>query len=211
MDFMARNLLVLAAAAAFATGGMASASIIELQLSTHSSEQDEPGGTLPDVLDATFGFLVVGNMLTLTVTNDTTAPNEYQINEVFFNASDNVTGMTFTSNNVGWTFGTNTMANGFGDFDFSLIDGNGGGPNVILPGASVVFTFTFTGIANEKDFTTAFSTPTNPDGDIAIIGAKFVFGPDLDSAYGFLVPSPGVLALLCVAGMIAGRRRRRES
>ena len=51
---------------ATAMTGTASASIMELSLSSHSSEQEE-GGTLPGVLDATFSFDVTGNTLTLTV------------------------------------------------------------------------------------------------------------------------------------------------
>jgi hypothetical protein len=50
-------------------------------------------------LDATFDFSVVGSTLTLVVTNDTTDPDEFNINEIYFNASDtsSVTGLTFTS------------------------------------------------------------------------------------------------------------------
>ena len=84
-------------------------------------------------LQATFDFQVSGSTLTLNVDNDTVAPNQFNINEIFFNASGSVTSLSLTSashsdtsalNNFGdvtsgWApVDTSVMVNGFGIFDF---------------------------------------------------------------------------------------------
>ena len=72
--------IALMAGVALGIAPFASASIFELQLSTHSSDETPAADLL-----ATFEFSVVGFTLTLTVTNDTFAPNEFNMNEVYFN------------------------------------------------------------------------------------------------------------------------------
>ena len=63
--------------------GVASAQATTITLSTHSSDETDPG-----VLDATLDFVITGaSELTLTVTNDTP---DYVINNVFFNGSTDV-------------------------------------------------------------------------------------------------------------------------
>ena len=70
-----------AVAAAFVCANAATATVIEL--SAVSSDETDAG-----VLDATLEFGVVGNTLTLTVTNTTVNPFEYNINEIYFNGND---------------------------------------------------------------------------------------------------------------------------
>ncbi|MHC4142452.1 MAG: hypothetical protein ACYSUF_11435 [Planctomycetota bacterium] len=157
---------------------MASASVFELHLSDFSSDQ-----TLANDLSATWEFSVVGDQLAITVTNDTVAPSEFNMNQLFWN----------------------------GKFDFLLRNGQGEtDPSLINPGETLGFMFTIFGGADAEDFATSFSVPSSPEGISVIIAAKFVNGPGDDSAFGAAVPAPGVLALIGVAGVIAGRPRRRR-
>lgn len=204
---------VLVTAAAAMLAGPATASIITL--STHSSD-----ATLPSVLNATLDFDVTGSLLTLTVTNTTVVPNTFNINELYFNGSANVLGLTPLSIPLGWSFLTTQMADGFGMFDFALIDGVDNDPSTIMPGEVVVFSFTISGTAGKGDFVNEFSDPPpGGGGTLAIAAAKFVFGsgtdpggdPGPDSAFGAFVPEPGTLALLGLAGLLGLRRRRRPT
>ena len=192
-----RRALVMAGALAFASA--ASANIMTVQLSTNSSDETDPS-----VLLATVDFAVVGNSLTISVTNDTSGLDSYNINEVYFNFGGGVSDVSDGGQPTGWTFGTDFLVNGFGFFDFGSTDGVGGDPNTIMPGETLDFLFTFNGVGGVKDFTTALST------NGFVVAAKFVAGPDDDSAFGASVPAPGVLALLGVAGVVGTRRRRRS-
>ena len=173
--------------------------MMELKLSTHSSDE-----TAATALDATFEFSVAGTTLTLTVTNDTVAPSEFDINELYFNGPDGVT-LTPDPLPSGWTFDdSGPMVNGFGDFDFGLVESDLPPDDSIAPGASLSFSFTMSGPFDVKDFTSAGST------NGYLIAAKFVRGPDDDSAFGATIPAPGVLALMGMAGLLVARPRRRR-
>ena len=173
-------------------------------------------------LDATFGFSFDGiDTLTLTVTNTTTSPNEFNINEIFFNGSGTVTGMTLltaTHSAAGdvfahWTPVENVnMVNGFGIFDFGLTDGKGENhPSVIGPTESIVFTLLVLGSASgDSDFIVenAFDF---------VAAAKFVNGPDDpespgndDSAFGAAIPEPGTFLLLAGGLLAVGAIRPRQ-
>jgi len=186
---------------ALAIANTASATLINL--SDASSDETDAG-----LLSATMDFEVLGNVLTLTVTNNTADPTAYKINELYFNVPDGVT-LTFDGL-PGWSDATNVMVGLFGTFDFALLDGQGGSPNQILAGETVEFTFTITLGSPDKDaFVTLFSDPVG-DNDGWIVAAKFVGGPGDDSAFGASIPTPGVLALLGAAGLVGSRRRRRR-
>ena len=199
---MTRFKIMIATIGALAMANAAPATLISMSM--FSSDETDPG-----LLNATLDFSVVGSVLTLTVTN-TTDNNpfgfEFDINEIYFNAPDTVT--LSLVNIPGWSLQTDVMADGFGVFSFALIDGQGGNPAQITPGEIQVFTLNITaGTPAKLDFVSIFSDP--PPGDRgAPIAAKFVNGNGDDSAYG-AVPAPGVLALLGVAGLLSGRRRRR--
>jgi len=174
----------------------------QIQLSTHSSDE-----TPPSVLTALLDFSVSGSVLTLTVTNQTPAGNGYNINQLLFNATSNVTGLTLNPPVTGWSVLTNQHADSFGFFDFGLIDGVDMDPSTIFPQETQVFTLDISGTGpfSEADFTTEFSVP--PPGEIAALAAaKFVAGPNGDSAFGAFVPEPATLVLLLpLVGMLCRR------
>jgi hypothetical protein len=204
-------LLVLAAALTFAPPALATT----ISLSTVSSD-----ATPASLLDADFDFSVSGSTLTLTVTN---TGGSFSINEIYFNGSSAVTSLSLTSathdaagdvTSVWAPVEPNSMADGFGTFDFALTDGVGEtNVNVIEPGEEIVFVFSITGSGG---YTDADFIVANSNGYQA--AAKFVNGgddpetPELDdddSAYG-AVPEPIVGWLLGVglAGFVAAGRRR---
>jgi hypothetical protein len=200
-----------------------------ITLSAHSSE---PITNPAEDLDATLQFEVVdGDTFTLRVTNETSDPAEYDINQVLFNAtfaSDGETDLELTAaeHSVAgdvltggeWTLlessgslqgPTNgTHAGGFGVHDFLLYEGVGeGSPSVIGPGENVLFSFdvlTASGFP-ESAFTTQVSAqvPNPPYNRLTVAVAKFVNGPNepYDSAFGS-VPEPSTGLLL--AGALAG-------
>jgi hypothetical protein len=159
-------------------------------------------------LQGTFDFQVSGATLTLTVDNDTVAPNDFNINQIFFDASGSVTSLSLTSathsdnsaaNNFGdvtsdWApVSTDEMADGFGSFDFALFGGVGEtDPALIGAGEDIQFVLSING--GVGTFTMADFGP--------LVGAKFVSGPDdpeapgsQDSAFG-TVPEPSTAVLL---------------
>ena len=82
---------------------------------------------------------------------------------------------------------------------------------MIMAGEKVTFIFTISGgTPDVKDFTSAMSELNGGD-MTALIAAKFVSGPNNDdSGFGATVPTPGVLALMGVAAVVASRPRRRR-
>jgi hypothetical protein len=184
-----------------------------VNLSSVSSDATDPA-----LLDAEFEFSVAGTTLTLTVTN---TGSDFNINEIYFNASGSVTGLTLSSAthsvqgdvSAAWLpIELGSSPDGFGAFDFGLTDGVGANnPNIIEPGEDIVFVFSISGgggytdadfiVANLNDYTAA---------------AKFVNGPDdpespgdEDSAFG-AVPEPLTAWLLAagLAGLLAAGRKR---
>jgi hypothetical protein len=176
-------------------------------LSSHSSDT-----TPASWLDASFEFDVSGTTLTLEVTNTTSSPNEFNINEVFFNAASHVTGLSFDSAmhsvegdvTAGWVpLLSDISVDGFDIFDFGLRDGDGE-PSVSLigPAESIVFSFTISGAG---PFAPGDFVEENGYGFTA--AAKFINGPGDDSAWG-AVPEPST-ALLLASGLLAlGLQRR---
>ncbi|MCZ6850761.1 MAG: PEP-CTERM sorting domain-containing protein [Planctomycetota bacterium] len=210
-------------AAAAMLAAPASGAIINL--STNSSEP----GIDPSLLSATLEFQITGvllNELTLTITNNTSAPNEFVMNRIYFNfkASSNVTGLTLANqpaNGASWglvpfdpDFPLNTAADSFGSFDILLRHGPPEGHNhhLIKSGESAVFTFAIqgTGPFFDTDFIGDLSQQFDHN-DLMFAAAKFVMGPGDASAFGGNVPEPGTVALLGLAGLLALRRRRRPT
>lgn len=223
--------LTACAVCALLTCFAASASAETIILSDLASS--EPVSVPVGFLDAILDFQVSGSTLTLTVTNTTVAPATLDVNTVYFNGTDNVTGLTLNSAThsvegdvlTGWTLNTSTgdggptHGNGFGIHDFSLTDGVGNSTSIIGPSESVVFDLTIGGTApfSETDFVTDLSEQTLGGNNILTRAvAKFVngndafFGDTLDSAFGASTPEPSTFALLGIALLsLLGHRRRR--
>jgi len=182
-----------------------------LRLSTHASDGTNPPPA--EQLDATFDFSVLGNTLTLTVTNLTpenplTDP-ELKINEIYFNTTSNIQGLVLTevigSDIEYWdlTFAADGIhVNGFGLFDVSLIDGQGSMPHVIDPGETVQFVLGIagTGPFSDNDF---IQLSTQVDSHVISYAAgKFYNGLPETSAYGATnVPEPASVCLLCLGAL----------
>ena len=204
---MTAHKLLTTAFAALVCSSVASADVIVLNLSTDSSD-----ATPASVLSAAFKFNANGaNMLKLTVTNNTVAPSEFNINMIYFNFDAPVTGVSITPP-TGWSLVTNVMVDGFGVFDVGMENGVGEtDPDVINPAGSLVFNFTFTGSGTAAAFADAVSSTG------FFIAAKFVNGPDdpedpgnEDSAFGALIPLPMAfpMGLAGLGGVVLIGRRR---
>jgi hypothetical protein len=174
--------------------------------STSSDATDAAG------LRLTLDFASGGSGLTLRATNTSA---QFHVNQIYFNASDDVSGLALTSathsaaGNVTrrWSVLRNRRAGGLGTFDFELDGGNGANRAWILdPGESLVFVFAARGPG-----------PVTVD-DLGVmsaegmqVAAKFIGGPidpescDEDSAFGS-TPEPGLLALFAL-GLLAVARR----
>ncbi len=175
------------------------------------------GATPPDVdlLDGRFDFTLdsatLPATLTFSVTNLTADPNAFNITEMYFNVSENVTGMTLSAPPQ-WSLGfaeDGFGVNGFGRFDVQIIDALKGPVKKIGSGETLAFSIELLGSGPvfDTDFVTELSAIL--PGDLAMIAAaKFVNGPGDASAYGASVPEPASLTLLLLGASFVTRRRR---
>lgn len=191
---------VCALAVAMSLAAPANAAFI--QLSTHATGNNEAA-----LFNALLEFTVTGNNLTLTVTNQTAAPNAFLIREVYFNTTAELTNLTAVDLPTGFALHSHSHAGGFGWFDYGLIGSNG--PNaVIAPGETRVFSFTFTGSASDSDLLTELSSGPTP----MIAAAKFVIGQNGPGGYGGsnAIPTPGSAAMIVLAILIGAPFRSRN-
>jgi len=150
-------------------------------------------------LEATLTFEVVGNTLMLQAANRTEDPLACYISGLFFNATQNVTGLRLVEPSA-WTLRFQEDGNPavpFGSFDVALIGGVGSSPSEIAPGESLSFMMSIQGQAPfaATDFTTELSyswceqTPSHGT-------AKCVRRPREDSARGNAVPEPMTISFV---------------
>ncbi|MDX1384158.1 MAG: PEP-CTERM sorting domain-containing protein [Thermoanaerobaculia bacterium] len=226
-----KRILPVMAAAAFAAG-LALAPAAHAITMTLSQFSSEPGDSPASVLDATVDFDITGaNEVTITLTNDTGGATSYDMNGLAFNVSDDITSLTLVSAThsvngdvlSGWDLETagptqSTKFDGFGIYDYALLDGTGNSPAQPGPGESVVFVLSITGTGpfDMLDFRELSSQTGEGDANLAYVAAKFVEGPNDFSAYGssrdepFVpVPEPTTATLLGTALLLLGASRRR--
>ena len=194
----------------------------ELVLSTHSSTSPSVG---PELLDALLEFSVEDSTLTLSVTNltpESVSDPQLKMNQVYFNATDNITGLTLTevidpiegSVLNQWNKDSGFSEDGyqvdsFGLFDVALIDGQGNQPHVIDPNETLVFTFDITGSGTymATDFTTELSTQVD-EHVISYAAAKFYNGDDISSYGATNVPEPATMCVFGLGGLVFLRKRK---
>jgi len=187
--------------------------------STITLSQVSSDSTPASQLDATLDFVVAGATLTLTVTNLTDGSlADFNISELFFNGSDDVTSLSLISTTAlgSWALGTSAHAGGFGTYDFHLESTNN--PADVIE-TSAVFELQINGgvgVFDMADFVGPDTFSSLPPGSLTAQGAaKFIqcVGADCingdDSAFGASngsgfppVPEPGTAALLGM-GLIA--------
>ena len=175
-----------------------------LTLSDFSSDE-----TSADVLDATLAFSVSGSVLTLSVSNETTSPNPFDLSAIYFNATSEVAGLALTGAPAGWELLVVQSADGFGTYDFALQSDLNAESAKIVSGDTQDFIFNISGSGPflETFFTTEFSTI--PPGETpGLAAAKFVSGPNDDSAFGVVVPEPATLVLMLGGMLTVGLRKR---
>jgi MYXO-CTERM domain-containing protein len=185
------------------------AGAVTITCCTTSSDQT-PASSIAVVLD----FAVAGSTLTLTATN--LSASTYRVNQIYFNATDDVTSLTLTSATHSaagvvtsrWSVLADEDAGPFKGFDFELAGGTGARPWVLDPSESVVFVLS---IGGTGPFTADDFGVVNTEGYQA--AAKFQGGPDdpetpgsEDSAFG-AVPEVSLLGLLAVGALLAVARR----
>jgi hypothetical protein len=203
------GLALLAVSCLISRGAPAEGSMIET-LSEASSDS-----TPAERLNATLAFDVIGDVLRLTATNLTQEPLDYYINQIFFNATPNVTGLTLTEPS-GWSLRFDedgNRASPFGEFDVGLFGGVGNSPYEVAPGESLIFTMLICGSGPFADSDFVSETSYVWGGQLpSLAAAKFIRGPGDDSARGNAAPEPATLGCVGV-GLVglwlasAGRRR----
>lgn len=186
-----------------------------ITLSGYSTDE-----TPAEILDATVGFSLTGDTLTIVVTNLTDGPDGgsddgFDITEIFFNAADNILDLTWSGPDEGWvlhSFGNSTKAGGLGQFDYAVIGGIGSSPVIVEGESSHTFSFSVThdgSGAIESDFYSELSS-VSPGENPMLVAAKFQRGPGDDSAYGGTnTPEPATLAILGLGSMFLLFKRKK--
>lgn len=184
--------------------------------SNQLSDQDQPDAGVFDA-QVNFSFDSGTGVLTIEILNQTVPPNEYELAELYFNVSGDVTSIAILNNGglTGATLATNSSAGPFGTYEYELDLGSGN--SGIAAGTSATLTFQVTGSNLDiSDFFSGFGTGGSPDFANTLSVVKWAQGPNDDSVFAGnitgVVPEPSTMTLLGLglAG-IALHRRFREN
>jgi hypothetical protein len=183
------------------------------------SSDSTPAAQLKALIDVS----VSGSTLNVSIRSQTAASAPFDIGSLYFNASPDVIGLTYTGAREGnsslWGFYDSGRAVNnwkFGTFDFALHGSASNAAALILHGHSNLFSFSILCkqgvVCDASDFFSGMSQ----GGDLSALGGlRFVNGPGGDGAFGGTgtpIPEPST-ALLLTLGLVglartAGTRQR---
>ena len=176
--------------------------------------------TPAELLDASIEFTVIGDTLTIELTNLTDGPDGgvdtgYDITALYFNATSNILDLTLESPDNGWTlypFGNITKAGGLGQFDYVIMGGISNNPVIVEGESSETFVMSIShdgSGATATDFYSELSIMPPGDNPM-LVAAKFQRGPNDDSAYGGThTPEPAMITLLGLGSMFVFVKRKK--
>jgi hypothetical protein len=180
-----------------------------------SSEGSNSKGIFTSLVTYTYSGSGTSASVSVLLTNTTLLANGGFITGLAVNPDPGATGLVFTSctNAAFIDCGSPVTASPFGNFVAgAALGGNwlgGGSPNAgIAVGASATFTFTISGSAALLGAMTAEDVFNEEDDRALVVRFRGGVGGWSDKVLGCAAPAPGAVALLGVAGMFGGRRRR---
>ena len=180
-----------------------------------SSEGSNSKGIFTSLVTYTYSGSGTSASVSVLLTNTTLLANGGFITGLAVNPDPGATGLVFNSctNAAFIDCGSPVTASPFGNFVAgAALGGNwlgGGSPNAgIAVGASATFTFTISGSAALLGAMTAEDVFNEEDDRALVVRFRGGVGGWSDKVLGCAAPAPGAVALLGVAGMFGGRRRR---
>lgn len=216
-----RTLLILLSFLVFG-GARADAALIPL--STHSSEISVD----PSLLDADLGFSIVlyksneGKdkkewLLTQSVAN-LTDPG-FSMNQIYFNIDLDpalITKVELKGFDLGdkknWSLtydADSIQVAEFGLFDIGLESNKKSIGSLQTGTFTIKIKTTFAASLTDESFVALSVQPGGTGQTLAYGTARFMQGPDYQSAYGAYVPEPATIVLVCLGGLFLRRRRRK--
>ena len=168
-------------------------------------------GSFDGVIEFTATGTTSGS-LAVMLTNTSSVANSGWLTAFAFNVVDGVT-LALASPASGWNLLVNASGSPYGTFDFGASTSTsweGGGPpsNGIAVGATMTTVFTVTASASVLATLTDSSFFDGSGGTAFIARFRGFADGNSDKVTGVVVPAPGALALLGLAGLAGTRRRR---
>ena len=210
-----RILLASVLAAAAAGSAFAGTSTTANYVPCGSSEGANSKGIFTSLVTYTYSGSGTSANVSVFLTNTTLLANGGFITGLAVNPDPGATGLVFNSctNAAFIDCGSPVSAAPFGNFVAgAALGGNwlgGGSPNAgIAIGASATFNFTISGSAALLGAMTAEDVFDEENDRALVVRFRGGVGGWSDKVLGCAAPAPGAVALLGVAGMFGGRRRR---